>query len=65
LDLRIKERPVKHFKEAHGKFEEVYQLATDIGGMGFIHWLECEILRNSALININMVHASARRNVNR
>lgn len=40
-------------------FDEVYQLAADMGGMGFIHTAECEIMRNSALININMVHAAA------
>ena len=36
-------------------FDEVYQLAADMGGMGFIHSAECEIMRNSALININMI----------
>jgi GDP-D-mannose 3', 5'-epimerase len=41
------------------KFDEVYQLAADMGGMGFISSAECEIMRNSALININMTHASA------
>ncbi|MGI5869182.1 MAG: NAD-dependent epimerase/dehydratase family protein [Kiritimatiellia bacterium] len=38
---------------------EVYQLAADMGGMGFIHAAECEIMRNSALININMAHNAA------
>jgi GDP-D-mannose 3',5'-epimerase len=42
-----------------GGFDEVYQLAADMGGMGFIHTAECEIMRNSALVNINMVHAAA------
>ena len=41
-----------------GKFDEVYQLAADMGGMGFIESAACEIMRNSALININMVHGS-------
>src|SRR5947199_714117 len=31
-----------------------------MGGMGFIHSAECEILRNNALINVNMIHAAAR-----
>ncbi|HUL03818.1 MAG TPA: NAD-dependent epimerase/dehydratase family protein, partial [Gemmatimonadales bacterium] len=44
---------------ATGAFEEVYQLAADMGGMGFIHSAECEIMRNSALININMIDAAA------
>ena len=34
-------------------FDEVYQLAADMGGMGFIHSAECDIMHNSALININ------------
>jgi nucleoside-diphosphate-sugar epimerase len=38
---------------------EVYNLAADMGGMGFIHSAECEIMRNSALINIYMTHAAA------
>ncbi len=40
-------------------FDEVYQLAADMGGMGFISSAECEIMRNSALINIHMSHAAA------
>ncbi len=39
-------------------FDEVYQLAADMGGMGFIHSAECEIMRNSALINLHMVDAA-------
>ena len=39
--------------------EEVYQLAADMGGMGFIHSAETEIMRNSALVNINMIDAGA------
>ena len=42
-----------------GPIDEVYQLAADMGGMGFIHSAECEIMRNSALINIHMIHAAA------
>jgi nucleoside-diphosphate-sugar epimerase len=38
--------------------DEVYQLAADMGGMGFIHSAECEIMRNNALININMADAA-------
>ncbi len=41
-------------------FDEVYQLAADMGGMGFIHSAECEIMRNSCLINVHMTHASAK-----
>lgn len=46
-------------------FDEVYQLAADMGGMGFIEAAECEIMRNSALVNIHMTHASARKGVMR
>jgi len=40
-------------------FDEVYQLAADMGGMGFIHSAETEIMHNSALINIHMIHTAA------
>jgi nucleoside-diphosphate-sugar epimerase len=46
-------------------FDEVYQLAADMGGMGFIHSAECEIMRNSALINNHMVDAATRMGVGR
>jgi nucleoside-diphosphate-sugar epimerase len=42
-----------------GGFDEVYQLAADMGGMGFIHSAECDIMRNNALINLNMIDAAA------
>jgi GDP-D-mannose 3', 5'-epimerase len=42
-----------------GTFDEVYQLAADMGGMGFIHSAECEIMHNSVLINVNMTHLAA------
>ncbi len=40
-------------------FDEVYQLAPDTGGGGFIHSAECETMRNSALINVHLAHAAA------
>ena len=46
-------------------FDEVYQLAADMGGMGFIHTAECEIMHNSALINIHMIDTAARMGVPR
>jgi len=46
-------------------FDEVYQLAADMGGMGFIQSAECEIMRNSALINIHMIHSSANARIKR
>ncbi len=59
LDLRQKEDCEAALWLVEGQFDEVYQLAADMGGMGFIHAAECEIMRNSALININMIHAAA------
>ena len=41
------------------RFDYVYQLAADMGGMGFIHSAESEIMRNNALINLHMVNAAA------
>lgn len=46
-------------------FDEVYQLAADMGGMGFIHSAECNIMHNSALININMIDTAAHAGVGR
>src|SRR5947209_9549550 len=46
-------------------FDEVYQLAADMGGMGFIHSAECEIMRNNALINLNMIDAAAAAGIKR
>ena len=42
-----------------GGFDEVYQLAANVGGMGYTHVEECEIMHDNALININMIHAAA------
>jgi nucleoside-diphosphate-sugar epimerase len=48
-----------------GTFDEVYQLAADMGGMGFISVAEREVLRNNALINLHMTHAAAESKVPR
>jgi nucleoside-diphosphate-sugar epimerase len=48
-----------------GGFDEVYQLSADMGGMGFIHSAECEIMRNNALINLNIIDATAAAGVKR
>ena len=48
-----------------GTFDEVYQLAADMGGMGFIHSAETEIMHNSVLINIYMTDLAARMGVPR
>ena len=56
LDLRDEGNCQEALRLAEGSFDEVYQLAADMGGMGFIHSAECEIMRNSALINVHMTH---------
>ena len=58
-DLRDQKQAEASFALKEGRFDEVYQLAADMGGMGFIHSAETEIMRNSMLININMIHAAA------
>ena len=65
LDLREKENCENALALEEGQFDEVYQLAADMGGMGFIQAAECEIMRNSALININMTHAAATSGIER
>ena len=46
-----------------GDFDHVYQLAADMGGMGFIHSAETEIMRNSMRINLNVIDQAARNGV--
>ena len=49
------------------RFDEVYQLAADMGGAGFIFTGEndADIMHNSATINLNILDACHRRNVRR
>ena len=65
LDLRDEKNCAAALNLGEANFDEVYQLAADMGGMGFIHSAECEIMRNSALINIHMTHQAAQSGVNR
>ena len=64
LDLRDMEQCRKAFTYSNG-FDEVYNLAADMGGMGFIHSAECDIMRNNALINSNMIAGTAEKKVAR
>jgi nucleoside-diphosphate-sugar epimerase len=59
LDLREKANCLAALTAPGGRFDEVYQLAADMGGMGFIHSAECEIMHNSVLINVYMTHTAA------
>jgi nucleoside-diphosphate-sugar epimerase len=65
LDLREEANCVQALTLNDGTFDEVYQLAADMGGMGFIHSAECEIMHNSVLINIHMTHHASRMSVPR
>ena len=48
-------------------FDEVYQLAADMGGAGFVFVGEndADIMHNSALVNLNMIEACVKRNCKR
>ncbi|MGO8675297.1 MAG: NAD-dependent epimerase/dehydratase family protein [Limisphaerales bacterium] len=59
LDLREEKNSREALTVHGGKPDEVYQLAADMGGMGFIHSAECEIMHNSVLINVHAVHTAA------
>src|SRR5512136_3266858 len=65
LDLRKEENCKTALTVDGGTFDEVYQLAADMGGMGFIHSAETEIMHNSALINIYMTDLAAKMKVPR
>ncbi len=65
LDLREPANCARAVRVDGRPADEVYQLAADMGGMGFIHSAECEIMHNSLLINTHMSHASACHGVGR
>jgi GDP-D-mannose 3',5'-epimerase len=49
------------------RFDEVYQLAADMGGAGYIFTgaHDADIMHNSAAINLNVLDASLKRNIKR
>jgi nucleoside-diphosphate-sugar epimerase len=49
------------------EIDEVYQLAADMGGAGYLFTGEndADVMHNSAMINLNMVEASRKNNVNK
>jgi nucleoside-diphosphate-sugar epimerase len=49
------------------RFDEVYQLAADMGGAGYVFTGEhdADIMHNSAMINLNMLDVCRKRNVKR
>lgn len=48
-------------------FDEVYQLAADMGGAGYIFTgdNDANVMHNSALINLNVVHEASKKNIKR
>jgi GDP-D-mannose 3',5'-epimerase len=61
-DLSIRDSCEKVLKVRDG-FDEVYQLAADRGGVGYMIPKECEMMYNNALINLYMVDAAVKANV--
>jgi nucleoside-diphosphate-sugar epimerase len=49
------------------RFDEVYQLAADMGGAGYLFTGEndADVMHNSALINLNVLDACRKRNIKR
>ena len=64
LDLRKPDEAALAFHRGAG-FDDVYALAADMGGMGFISRFHSQILSNNLLINVNSVDAAARSEVGR
>ncbi len=61
LDLRHWENCLHATRD----IEEVYALAADMGGMGFISKHHAQILHNNSLINLHTLDAARRNNVKR
>ena len=62
LDLRSWENCLT---ASHGGFDEVYNLAADMGGIGYISAYHADIARNNTLINTHMLEASRHNGVRR
>ena len=61
LDLRYREKA----EQAVAGMDEVYALAADMGGMGFISQNHARILYNNAMINLNTLEAARAAGVSR
>ena len=65
-DLRDKDFVMNAFHNINNDvFDEVYQLAADMGGAGYINTGEndANVMYNSTMINLNVLHESLRTNV--
>ncbi len=61
LDLRLREECI----EATRDMDHVYQLAADMGGIGFISGNHADVARNNILINAHMLEAAELNGVTR
>ena len=61
LDLRVEE----NCRKATANIDEVYALAANMGGIGFIETNKGEIVRDNTLINIHSIEASRQNGVKR
>jgi GDP-D-mannose 3', 5'-epimerase len=61
LDLRKS----SHAQKACKNSEEVYALAADMGGMGFISKNHAQILHNNSLINLHTIEAAKKNQIKR
>jgi GDP-D-mannose 3',5'-epimerase len=59
LDLRDRDQCDQAVRLDGSAFEEVYQFAADMGGIGYITDSECDILRNNTLIDLNLIDSAA------
>ena len=57
----------KSLDDKENSFDEVYQLAADMGGAGYIFSGEndANVMHNSALINLNVVHEAVKQSAKR
>jgi GDP-D-mannose 3',5'-epimerase len=57
----------KSLDDKINSFDEVYQLAADMGGAGYIFTgnNDANVMHNSALINLNVVHEATKKSVKR
>ena len=64
-DLQGDLRDLSFVRVIDRKFDEIYQLAADMGGAGFIFTGEndADIMHNSATINLNVLETCKKRNI--
>jgi len=63
--LQLDLRDFRNCMEAITGADEVYQLAANMGGMGFITFHKADVMRDNATININVAEACVRAGVDR